>query len=96
MDKDLEFTSAVDLYNRVKPALKTKLKELKRKELDYIRMEDICNYLIKNKWMSANGLDLCDVVNDILNVDNSKIDEYVKAEHKRIEQEILEEDLDII
>ncbi len=96
MDKDLEFTSAVDLYNRVKPALKTKLKELKRKELDYIRMEDIWNYLIKNKWMSANGLDLCDVVNDILNVDNSKIDEYVKAEHKRIEQEILEEDLDII
>ena len=96
MDKDLEFTSAVDLYNRVKPALKTKLKELKRKELDYIRMEDIWNYLIKNKWMSANGLDLCDVVNDILNVDNNKIDEYVKAEHKRIEQEILEEDLDII
>lgn len=96
MDKDLEFTSAVDLYNRVKPALKTKLKELKRKKLDYIRMEDIWNYLIKNKWMSANGLDLCDVVNDILNVDNNKIDEYVKAEHKRIEQEILEEDLDII
>lgn len=96
MDKDLEFTSAVDLYDRVKPALKTKLKELKRQKLDYIRMEDIWNYLIKNKWMSAHGLDLCDVVNDILNVENNKIDEYVKAEHKRIEQEILEEDLDII
>ena len=68
--KDIEFKSVFDLYSRVKPALNIKAKELKREKYDYIKEEDIWNYLIKNKWSEAEGLVLCDVVDDILHADN--------------------------
>ena len=57
--QDIEFDSVLDLYNRVKPALRTKLKELKREKYDYIKEEDVWNYLIKTKWSNAHGLVLC-------------------------------------
>ena len=34
-----------ELYERLKPALTTKVTELKRNDLDYIKIEDIWNYL---------------------------------------------------
>ena len=94
--KDIEFNSVLDLYNRVKPALKTKLKELKRENYDYIKEEDIWNYLIKTKWSNASGLVLCDVVDDILHTENEKLDKYVKEEHKKRQDELLFEELDLI
>lgn len=95
-EKDIVFDNVFDLYNRIKPALKSKMKELKREKLDYIKEEDIWNYLIKTKWQSAKGLVLCDVVNDILNVENKKIDEYVKENNKKRKEELLMEELDLI
>ena len=94
--KDIEFKSVIDLYKRVKPALNSKIKELKREKYDYIKEEDIWNYLIKNKWIEANGLVLCDVVNDILNSENEKIDEFVKEVHKNSEEELLIDELDLL
>jgi len=94
--KDIEFKSVFDLYSRVKPALNTKLKELKREKYDYIKEEDIWNYLIKNKWSEADGLVLCDVVDDILHADNKKIDNFIKDNLKNKNAELLIEELDLI
>ena len=95
MIDDLEFKSAIDLYNRVLPALNVKYKEI-HKEYDYIKIADIWNYLIQYKWRNSKNLVLSDIVDDILNTDIKKIDEYVKKIIKEKETEIVEEDLDII
>ena len=80
---DIEFESVKDLYDRLKPALNTKLVELKRNDFDYIKIEDIWNYLKDKKWKSANNLLLYQMVDDILNLDNNEIDEYVKEQIRK-------------
>ena len=75
---DIEFSNVKELYDRLKPALKAKVTELRRNDLDYIKQEDIWNYLKITKWSKANNLLLYQMVDDILNLDNSTIDEYVK------------------
>lgn len=80
---DIEFNDVKELYERLKPALTTKVTELKRNDLDYIKIEDVWNYLKETKWVSANNLLLYQMVDDILNLDNDKIDEYVKAEIRK-------------
>lgn len=80
---DIEFNSIKELYERLLPALKTKVTELKRNDLDYIKVEDIWNYLKETKWKSANNLLLYQMVDDILKLDNNEIDEYVKAEIRK-------------
>ena len=88
---DIEFNSVKELYERLKPALTTKVTELKRNDLDYIKIEDIWNYLKDSKWSKANNLLLYQMVDDILNLDNEKIDEYVKGEiRKKVIQPNLE------
>ena len=72
-----------ELYDRLTPALNTKLAELKRNDLDYIKKDDIWNYLRITKWTSANNLLLYQMVDDILNLDNNVIDEYVKSEIRK-------------
>lgn len=88
---DIEFNSVKELYERLKPALTTKVTELKRNDLDYIKIEDIWNYLKDSKWSKANNLLLYQMVYDILNLDNNEIDEYVKGEiRKKVIQPNLE------
>ena len=80
---DIEFNNVKELYERLEPALSTKVTELKRNDLDYIKVEDVWNYLKETKWMSANNLLLYQMVDDILNLDNNEIDEYVKAQIRK-------------
>lgn len=80
---DIEFNNVKELYERLKPALNTKVTELKRNDLDYIKVEDIWNYLKESKWVSANNLLLYQMVDDILNLDNNEIDEYVKEQIRK-------------
>ncbi len=80
---DIEFRDIKELYQRLTPALNTKVTELKRNDLDYIKVEDIWNYLKITKWKSANNLLLYQMVDDILNLDNDEIDEYVKGEIRK-------------
>ena len=80
---DIEFNSVKELYERLKPALTTKVTELKRNDLDYIKIEDIWNYLKDSKWSKANNLLLYQMVDDILNLDKNEIDEYVKGEIRK-------------
>lgn len=80
---DIEFNNVKELYERLKPALNTKIIELQRNDLDYIKVEDIWNYLKDSKWSKANNLLLYEMVDDILNLDNNIIDEYVKGEIRK-------------
>ena len=80
---DIEFSSVKELYDRLTPALKTKEQELKRNNINYIKKEDIWNYLKITKWAKANNLLLYQMVDDILNLDNMEIDEYVKEEIRK-------------
>lgn len=76
---ELEFSSLEELYERVQPALKAKLAELHRLGYPYIQIIDIWNYLVDSKWKKAKDLTLSDIVDDILHVDNRKLDEYLKG-----------------
>ena len=89
---DIEFNSLKELYDRLLPALNTKVTELKRYDLDYIKVEDIWNYLSLSKWSKANNLLLYQMVDDILNLDNEEIDEFVKEQiRKKVIKPNLEE-----
>lgn len=77
--EDVAFSSIEELYKRVKPALMTKCEELKRSGISYITIEDIWNYLKDNVWNNSRNLRLFRMVDDILNVDNMLIDDYIKS-----------------
>lgn len=76
---DVVFNSVEDLYKRVKPALRSKVREFKRKNILYIKEEDIWNFLVENKWKKTKGLELNEIVDDILNMENEKIILYVQS-----------------
>ncbi|MGE5455682.1 MAG: post-transcriptional regulator [Ignavibacteriales bacterium] len=75
---DLEFNSIEELYERLKPALITKCSEMKRDGYKYIKEEDIWNYLKEVKWKKAVDLGLHEMVRDVLNTENARIDNYLK------------------
>ena len=70
---ELEFNSLQELYNRLKPALRTKQTEMRRNGYEYIKIEDIWNFFQELKWKKANDLNLCDMVSDILNTNNESV-----------------------
>ena len=82
---DLEFSSLKDLYLRISPALKTKKIELDRMGLSYIEEKDIWDYLVENKWKVGKDLTLSDIVDDILNTDNTSIDKYFKEKNTSLD-----------
>lgn len=83
---DCEFSSKEELYQRVGPALRTKVNELHRMGFTYIQEIDVWNYLIESKWCKSKDLMLFDIVNDILQTENKKFDEYVKMKIGSIER----------
>lgn len=80
---DIEFNDIRELYERLEPALITKVAELTRNGIDYIKSEDVWNYLKDSKWRNANNLLLYQMVDDILNIDNMLLDNYVKDKVKK-------------
>lgn len=72
-----EIRTAEDLYRKVKPALYSKMIELKKLGIDYIKENDIWNYLTKTIWSRSNNLSLSEVVSDILNLNTDEIKNYV-------------------
>lgn len=85
---DMEFSSLEELYNRLKPALRTKRTELKENGYGYLKIEDIWNYLKEKKWKRSNNLSLNDMVSDILNADNEFIDDYFKEKLNEKNREV--------
>ena len=66
--EDIRFNSLEELYNRLIPAMETKVNELKHNGIRYINIDDVWNYLKKNKWNKSKNLSLNEIVNDILKI----------------------------
>ena len=74
---EIYFENVNDLYNRLKPALRSKVKEIKVMHKININEEDIFMYLSENKWNKSNDLSLYDMVDDILYLNNDLIIDYI-------------------
>ena len=85
---DIEFGSVQELYERLKPALKSKVGELKRDGYDYLNTEDVWNYLKEKKWKSSTNLALHQMVSDIFNSDNALIDAYFKGKLNKKQRKV--------
>ena len=64
------FNSIDELYNRLKPAFRLKLNELKSKKISFVTTKDLWSFLSKTKWAKEEDLELCDMVSDIINFIN--------------------------
>jgi len=84
----MEFNSLQELYDRLKPALVTKRNEMERNGYNYIKLEDIWNYLKEVKWTKTTDLTLYEMVDDILNTDDQIIDTYLKQKLNSTRREI--------
>lgn len=84
MDNPIEFKSAKELYDRVLPALYSKVKELRNLGFKYITEKDIWNYLVNSTWKTKRNLQLHDLISDILYADNIKINDYVMDKMKKL------------
>ena len=87
---DIEFKSLDNLYKRLKPALYSKVVELRRMGLEYIKEEDIFNYLSQNLWSKKDNLSISDLTNDILYLDKNLITNYCMDLLKDTDREIKE------
>ena len=83
-----EFNSLEELYNRLKPALEAKRIQMKRNGFNYIKIEDIWNYLKEIKWKKARDLSLYEMVDDVLNIDDIVIDSYIRGKMNLKNREI--------
>ena len=64
-----KFYSIEDLYKRLLPAIKTKLDEFKRENINNVNELDIWNYCMQNKWNNRKDIRLYEMVSDILEID---------------------------
>lgn len=88
MGEEVKFRSLPELYKRILPALKSKKRELKLKGFNYIYEEDIWNFLKNFKWAGARNLDLGTIINDVFNVNEDQLNEYVKEEIMKHHREV--------
>ena len=75
----ITFNSIDELYNRLKPAFQLKLSELKSKKINFIEIKDLWNYLSKTIWSKEEDLELCDMVNDILNINETELINFINV-----------------
>lgn len=87
------FSSLRELYERVTPALKCKIKDLNRVGIYYVQQADIWNYLKNNYWCKRNNLSLGEIVNDIMTISNSKLETYVENLIGKQKREIIDDDV---
>ena len=78
---DYEFKSKEDLYKRILPTLRLKVKELNRFGFKEVECSNIWDYLIETKWKMGFNLQLSDIVNDILYLKVSDIIPYLEKIH---------------
>lgn len=81
---DIKFNSLEELYNRLIPAMTTKVNELKRNGVNFITTKDIWDYLKKYKWSKSKDLTLSECVDDILNTNDLEYKKYIKEKMKDI------------
>ncbi len=98
MEKDFGINSKIELYKRLMPALNCKIRELDRLNVGYVKKEDIWNYLLKEKWENITGLDLSTMVDDILNLDNQDLINFVskKTNNHDNDENIIYNELELL
>ncbi|MCH5166493.1 MAG: hypothetical protein J1F35_01245 [Erysipelotrichales bacterium] len=80
-----KFNNQNELFNKVKPALRTKKNELVRNGIKFVNELDIWEYNKIHNWRKAKGLTLASIVNDILNTDDKLYEEFVLKKFERRE-----------
>ena len=91
----IEFNSVEELYKRVRPALTSKVREFIREKIEFVKEEDIWNYLIETKWKNGKGLELYNLVDDILNTNNKEIEKYVVNKMRDFKREVNLDNIDL-
>lgn len=89
---DMNFPTLRDLYNKLLPVLKTKVNEMNLRGIDYINERDIWEYQ-KNNWKNRINLEFSDMVNDILNTNDTKYEEYIKQRWRETKDSLYDKDL---
>jgi hypothetical protein len=84
----MEFKSLSELYSRIRPALVSRNSDLKRIGINYIKEEDIWNYLKETKWLKTSNLSLSEMVSDIFNVSSDNLEKYVKDKMNNMTREV--------
>ena len=74
----MEYNSERKLFEDLKGAFKVKLRMIEGK-YDNISMLDIYDYLKLNKWRYAKNLTISEIVNDIMDVDIAKVEDYIES-----------------
>lgn len=93
---DIEFRNLDELYSRIKPALYSKVRELKRNGITYIKEVDIWNYLSINKWQKSEYLSLSDMVSSIMDLDEKDIKDYALDILRKEKREIIKEEGELL
>ena len=96
MDMDLGINSKSELYKRLVPALNCKVRELNRDNIYNIKTYDVWNYLFKTKWEKDKGLDLSQMVDDILNLRNEELIKYVNSKSYSTDIKNNEDNIEIL
>ncbi len=76
-----EFQSISELYQRVLPALRTKVNMLHEAGIYNVKEEDIWK-LLMDKWKRGKGLTLFDIVDDILRMEEDIILDELKDDRE--------------
>jgi len=82
-----EFKSLRELYDRIKPALRTKCNEFKKIGYSEIKESDIWNYLTDKKWINSKQLTISEMVEDIFSISEGEMTNYMI---KKVSQEMRE------
>jgi hypothetical protein len=80
--EDIKFASITDLYRRVYPALETKKDEINNQFHSKVTELDIWNYLKNNVWNKSKNLSLCDIVDDILHINEDDMYFYIRRKYE--------------
>ncbi len=82
--------SSLDLYKRLTPAMNCKIREVAKEKKEYLKKEDVWNFLMQSKWKDEKGITLAEMVDDILNLDNLLLLKYLDKQ-KELERNKREE-----
>lgn len=96
MDEAFKFKTLDELYKRLKPALYSKVDELKRKGLNYIKAEDIWNYLLESEWEKCENLSISQMTSDILYAQDYLLSSYVMNILKETQRETNTNEKDLL
>lgn len=87
--------SSLDLYKRLTPAMNCKIREVAKEKKEYLKKEDVWNFLMQSKWKDEKGITLAEMVDDILNLDNLLLLKYLDKQ-KELERNKREEEIEFL